>query len=66
MACSVVPGRVTSGASLSFVGLSEPFTAASGDTEAHVLTVLIPKSSYDRAMLKSGLEIAALLMRRAG
>ena len=50
------------GASLSFVGLSEPFTAASGDTEAHVLTVLIPKSSYDRAMLKSGLEIAALLM----
>lgn len=50
------------GSELSFVGLSEPFAAASGDTDAHALTVLIPKSSYDKAILKSGLEIAALLM----
>ena len=50
------------GSSLSFVGLSEPFMAANGDTEAHALTVLIPKSSYDRAILNSILEISALLM----
>lgn len=50
-----------SGTELSFVGLSQPFTAASGDTEPHALTVLIPKQDYDRAMLQSRLEAAALL-----
>ena len=57
-------GKMSSftGTSLSFVGLSEPFTAAGGDADPHVLTVLIPKSSYDRAVLRSALEIVALLM----
>ena len=50
-----------SGTELSFVGLSQPFTAASGDTEPHTLTVLIPKQDYDRAILQSRLEAAALL-----
>ena len=49
------------GSELSFVGLSAPFMAASGDLEPHELTVLIPKSDYDRAMLKSRLQIGALL-----
>ena len=57
-------GGLTSftGTALSFVGLSQPFTVASGDADPHALTVLIPKSSYDRAILKSGLEITVLLM----
>ena len=57
-------GGLTSftGTALSFVGLSEPFTVASGDADPHALTVLISKSSYDRSILKSGLEIAMLLM----
>ena len=50
------------GSSLSFVGLSEPFTAAAGDGSAHVLAVLIPKSSYDLTVFKGVLEFAALLM----
>lgn len=49
------------GSELSFVGISEPFTVATGDEEPHVLTVLISKTAYDRAMLKSVIEIAALL-----
>ena len=49
------------GSELSFVGISEPFTVATGDEEPHVLTVLISKAAYDRAMLKSGIEIVALL-----
>ena len=57
-------GGLTSftGTALSFVGLSQPFTVASGDADPHALTVLIPKSSYDRAILKSVLEITVLLM----
>lgn len=51
-----------SGTDLSFVGISEPFKVAGGDTDSHVLTVLIPKSNYDRLLLKSGAEIAALLL----
>ena len=43
------------------MGLSQPFTVASGDADPHALTVLIPKSSYDRAILKSALDIAVLL-----
>lgn len=49
------------GSELSFVGISEPFTVAVGDEAPHDLTVLLSKATYDRAMLKSGLEIAALL-----
>ena len=49
------------GSELSFVGISEPFTVAVGDEVPHDLTVLISKAAYDRAMLKSGIEIAALL-----
>ena len=50
------------GSELSFVGISEPFTVAVGDEAPHDLTVLISKAAYDRAMLKSVIEIAALLM----
>lgn len=49
------------GSELSFVGISEPFTVAAGDEAPHALTVLISKAAYDRAMLKSVIEIAALL-----
>lgn len=49
------------GTELSFVGISEPFTVAAGDEVPHDLTVLISKAAYDRAMLKSVIEIAALL-----
>lgn len=49
------------GSELSFVGISEPFTVAVGDEAPHDLTVLISKSAYDRAMLKSVIEIATLL-----
>ena len=49
------------GSELSFVGISEPFTVAVGDEAPHDLTVLISKTAYDRAMLKSVIEIAALL-----
>ena len=50
------------GTELSFVGISEPFTVAAGDETPHDLTVLIPKSDYDRALLKSRLEAAGVLM----
>ena len=50
------------GSELSFVGISEPFTVAVGDEAPHDLTVLIPKSDYDRALLKSKLEAAGVLM----
>ena len=50
------------GTELSFVGISEPFTVATGDEAPHDLTVLIPKSDYDRALLKSRLEAAGVLM----
>ena len=50
------------GSELSFVGISEPFTVASGDAKPHALTVLIPKSDYDRTLLKSRLEAGALLL----
>ena len=50
------------GTELSFVGISEPFTVAAGDEVPHDLTVLIPKSDYDRALLKSRLEDAGVLM----
>lgn len=49
------------GSELSFVGISEPFTVAVGDEAPHDLTVLISKATYDCAMLKSVIEIAALL-----
>mgnify|MGYP004531890209 FL=1 len=49
------------GSELSFVGISEPFTVAVGDEMPHDLTVLISKAAYDRAVLKSVIEIAALL-----
>lgn len=50
------------GTELSFVGISEPFTVAAGDEAPHNLTVLIPKSDYDRALLKSRLEATGVLM----
>ena len=50
------------GTELSFVGISEPFTVAAGDEAPHDLTVLIPKCDYDRALLKSRLEAAGVLM----
>ena len=50
------------GTELSFVGLSQPFMAASGNIEPHALTVLIPKRDYGRLLLKSKLEIGELLM----
>ena len=50
------------GTELSFVGISEPFTVAAGDEAPHDLTVLIPKSDYDRALLKSRLEATGVLM----
>ena len=50
------------GTELSFVGISEPFTVAAGDEAPHDLTVLIPKSDYDRALLKSRLEAAGVLI----
>ena len=50
------------GAELSFVGLSQPFMAADGDVEPHILTVLIPKSDYANLLLKSRLEIGGLLI----
>ena len=50
------------GSELSFVGISEPFTVAVGDEAPHDLTVLISKAAYDRAMLKSRLEAAGVLM----
>ena len=50
------------GSELFFVGISEPFTVAAGDEAPHDLTVLIPKSDYDRALLKSRLEAAGVLM----
>lgn len=50
------------GTELSFVGISEPFTVAAGDEAPHDLTVLIPKSDYDRALLKSRLEAVGVLM----
>ena len=57
-------GRLSAfvGTELSFVGISEPFTVAAGDEAPHDLTVLIPKSDYDRALLKSRLEAAGVLM----
>ena len=48
------------GSELSFVGISEPFTVAVGDEAPHDLTVLIPKSDYDRALLKSRLELSLI------
>lgn len=50
------------GTELSFVGISEPFTVAAGNEASPDLTVLIPKSDYDRALLKSRLEAAGVLM----
>ena len=50
------------GSELFFVGISEPFTVAAGDEAPHDLTVLIPKSDYDRALLKSRLEATGVLM----
>ena len=50
------------GSELFFVGISEPFTVAAGDEASPDLTVLIPKSDYDRALLKSRLEAAGVLM----
>lgn len=50
------------GTELSFVGISEPFTVAAGDEAPHDLTVLISKSDYDHALLKSRLEAAGVLM----
>ena len=50
------------GTEFSYVALSQPFFAASGDTQPHALTVLIPKTDYDRVLLKSTLEVAVLLM----
>lgn len=50
------------GTELSFVGISEPFTVAVGDEAPHDLTVLISKAAYDRALLKSRLEAAGVLM----
>ena len=50
------------GSELSFVGISEPFTVAVGDEAPHDLTVLISKAAYDRALLKSRLEAAGVLM----
>ena len=50
------------GTELSFVGISEPFTVAAGDEAPHDLTVLISKAAYDRALLKSRLEAAGVLM----
>ena len=50
------------GSELSFVGISEPFTVAVGDEAPHDLTVLISKAAYDRAMLKSVMEDAGVLM----
>lgn len=50
------------GTELSFVGISEPFTVAAGDEVPHDLTVLISKAAYDRALLKSRLEAAGVLM----
>ena len=50
-----------SGSELSYVGLSQPFTAASGDPSPHALTVLIPKRDFDQAMFKNRLQSAALL-----
>ena len=50
------------GTELSFVGISEPFTVAAGEEAPHDLPVLIPKSDYDRALLKSRLEAAGVLM----
>ncbi len=37
-----------SGTKLSFVGLSEPFLAASGDAQPHTLTVLLPEATITR------------------
>lgn len=54
--------RAFVGTELSFVGISEPFTVAAGDEAPHDLTVLIPKRDYDRALLKSRLEAAGVLM----
>ena len=51
-----------SGTKLSFVGLSEPFLAASGDAQPHTLTVLLPRSDYNQILLKSILEIVGLLL----
>ena len=51
-----------SGTKLSFVGLSEPFLAASGDAQPHTLTVLLPRSDYNQILLKSVLEIVGLLL----
>ena len=39
---------------------------ADGDETPHALTVLIPKSTYDRIVLKSVAEIAAVLMLLVG
>ena len=50
------------GTSFSFVGLSEPFLAASGDVQPHTLTVMLPKSDYNQILLKSALEIGGLLL----
>ena len=51
-----------SGTKHSFVGLSEPFLAASGDAQPHTLTVLLPRSDYNQILLKSVLEIVGLLL----
>lgn len=51
-----------SGTKLSFVWLSEPFLAASGDAQPHTLTVLLPRSDYNQILLKSVLEIVGLLL----
>lgn len=50
-----------SGTDLSFVGLSEPFLAAVGDPVPHTLTVLISQDDYTNALMRSALEIGALL-----
>ena len=51
-----------SGTKHSFVGLSEPFLAASGDAQSHTLTVLLPRSDYNQILLKSALELGGLLL----
>ena len=53
---------VYTGTNFSYVGISKPFLAASGDLEPHTLTVLLPKSDYNQVLLRNSLEIVGLLL----
>ena len=53
---------VFSGGGFSYIGVTEPFTAAAGDSRPHTLAVLIPREEYVHAALIRLLQILLLVV----